>query len=289
MIPLPVTAVLARAEIVAMKHVSRTRLVHAMIEQGRGEGAAIERALASSSDRHKGVHEARKAIRRLRALLSFGRKIFGAQGEALDGKLRSLGRGLSRLRDAEVAVGTVHTLARRAHDDDKLRWRELEQVLAARRAALMDQALAADPAFERRRRRVAALCKALEALAWDALEEKTVAAELERSRKRVSRARERASAQPTPANAHRWRRKVRRLRMQLAVLEALRENKIRIHGVHHEHSLLKQQATLADALGWKQDLQVLGSILRRTEGLPHREHMLGLLRAARRQAGSVQM
>ncbi len=260
-----------------MKHASHTRLVQALAGMGIDESKAIDRALASARDPHKGVHEARKAIRRLRALLSFGGKIFGAEGERLDRALRALGRGLSRLRDAQVAVATMQTLARRdkAHADT---WRGAIEALSARRAELLAQAMIVDPAFGRRRRRLAAVGKAIENLPWDALDDAAIADELERSRKRVDKAAKRSEDTGTAASVHRWRRRVRRLRMQLLALDTLREGGIRIRGIRNEHAALKEQTKLADALGKQQDLHVLRTILRGMPGLPERERTLALLR-----------
>jgi hypothetical protein len=261
-----------------MKYASHPRLVAALSRLAIDEGQAIDRALAGARNRHKGVHEARKAVRRLRALLSFGTEAFGAEGEALDRKLRALGRGLSSLRDAQVAVVTVHTLARRADGEHKPVWRALERVLGSRRKALMEKALLADPAFRRRRQRLASIGKLLEGLPWDTLDEAAVAAALDHSRHRVEKAEARAAERPTPSHVHRWRRRVRCLRMQLLAIEVLREQGLRIRGIHRERHALKRQTTLADRLGWKQDLQVLRSIVRAQADMPERVAVLSLLR-----------
>lgn len=76
-----------------------------------GELAQIEAALSRSRSRHRGVHEARKAIRRLRALLGLGDDIFGAAGEAIDEQLSRVGKSLSTLRDAQVVVDTTRRCA----------------------------------------------------------------------------------------------------------------------------------------------------------------------------------
>jgi CHAD domain-containing protein len=267
-----------------MKRVTQSPIAHALAYLAMEEGQSIDRALAGARNRHKGIHEARKAIRRVRALLSFGRKAFGAQGKRLDRKLQALGRGLSRLRDAQVSVATAHTLQRRAALEYKPQWQALAHALAGRRVQLLDAALAADPAFRHRRKRVASMRKALGSLPWDALDEKTIAGELDKSRRRVARAEHRATQDRTPTVVHRWRRRVRRLRLQLTALETVRESGVRIRGVTLKRSAIRQQTRLAEALGWKQDLQVLRSIVRRTADMPNRKDMLDQMRAQIRHA-----
>jgi CHAD domain-containing protein len=257
---------------------------HALAGLAVEEGLAIDHALAGARNRHKGIHEARKAIRRVRALLSFGSKAFGEKGKRLDRRLQALGRGLSRLRDAQVSVATTHTLQRRAALEHKPLWQELGHALAARRVQLLEMALAADPAFRRRRQRLASMRKALESLPWSDLDEKTLTSQLGKSHRRVARAERLAAKERTPATVHRWRRRVRRLRLQLTALETLRENKLHLGRIELKRSSIKQQTRLAEALGWKQDLQVLQSIARRMADMPHRKEVLALIRGQIRHA-----
>lgn len=55
-------------------------------------------------ERHQGIHQARKSIRRVRAMLALAGASFSATPSVrrLDASLRSLCRGLSALRDADA-------------------------------------------------------------------------------------------------------------------------------------------------------------------------------------------
>lgn len=63
-----------------------------------------------------GIHEARKAVKRLRALLRLSRGPMGAAYAEEDQALRDLNRGLSALRDADAALEALERLA--AHTGD---------------------------------------------------------------------------------------------------------------------------------------------------------------------------
>jgi CHAD domain-containing protein len=267
-----------------LKHASPSRLTHALAALAGHEVRAIGRALAGAKNRHKGVHEARKAIRRLRALLSFGGPVLGADGERLDRAWRALGRGLSRLRDAEVSVATAKALTQDADESIAEAWKLAIAALETRRNTLMELALSADPAFARRRRRVASMGEAVDRLPWDMLDDEAIAEGLKQSRKRVEKAGKRAAESGTAADLHRWRRRVRRLRMQLQAMDNLRENGIRPRGVHHGHGDLKEQIRLADVLGGQQDLQVLRGILRTMAEVPERAQLLAFVRQRIRQS-----
>jgi CHAD domain-containing protein len=220
---------------------------------------AIVRALGHAGDRHRGVHQARKAIRRLRSLLALAQTQFGAALTPLDRALRQLGLQLSPLRDAHVVVAAAARLARTAgaHAAD---WNELSQQLIVQRDALLATALADDPRFVRRRAEVRTIAKAMAQLPWARVSTEHIKAALAHSQRRAKRAERKARQRATAERIHRWRRRLRRLRMQCEVLASLR---IAVEVLPKQlagHSLRKVIKTLnhrADQLGWQQDLVVL--------------------------------
>ena len=76
----------------------------------RREVACIDRALGLQQGLDASVHEARKAIRRLRALLGLCRGQFDGLDD-IGGRLQAIGRGLSVLRDAQASIDTARKLA----------------------------------------------------------------------------------------------------------------------------------------------------------------------------------
>uniref|UniRef100_UPI00214982A0 CHAD domain-containing protein n=1 Tax=Tahibacter caeni TaxID=1453545 RepID=UPI00214982A0 len=104
-----------------------------------------ERQLGDQGEaRHDGVHEARKCLRRVRALLAFAGPCLGPQAAAVDAELRRLCRGLSPLRDASALLEALQRL----QDDGALSAEDVALATAAalaRRDARLERALARDP------------------------------------------------------------------------------------------------------------------------------------------------
>lgn len=236
----------------------------------RREVARIDRALAAQQDLDASVHEARKAIRQLRALLGLCRgRLPGL--ERIDARLRSLGSGLSRLRDARASIDTARKMAAL---QGNLRWESALERLLERRQRVVAAALATDPGFAKRRARLAGIAAALEACDWEAVTASRLRREYKSRRKRVEKAERRARNAPTAHNLHRWRRRLRTLRMQLDVVcEVLpeRATRARAAAAPREAKALRRQI---DALGWRQDLEVLRGLLRPMRALPAKPELL---------------
>lgn len=178
---------------------------------------------AQGEARHEGVHQARKRIRRVRAMLALGRDVLGAGARALDADLARLCRGLSALRDAQALMEALH---RMRGDNDKADIAALvaraEPLVRERRDRRMARVLERDPDLRRRRARLQAMAGRLLELDWMAIDEDVVAAGLRRSWRRVRRARRDAVRHPgRDADWHRYRRRLRRLRQQDSVLAEL--------------------------------------------------------------------
>jgi len=170
-------------------------------------------------ERHAGVHQGRKAIRRTRAVLALCAEALASAPAAdrLDRELRGLCRGLSALRDADALRDGLLQLAR----DAVIGPIECERLLAsvaARRAERLAVALRRDPDFARRRERLQRGREALDTLPWAAVTDTVVVRGHARSLKRVEQARRRAVDSDDPEDWHRLRRRLRRLRQQESAL-----------------------------------------------------------------------
>lgn len=239
---------------------------------------AAARALGSDDEVHARVHRARKAIRRVRSMLALVRPL-RCSIDAVDHLLQRVGDSLSRLRDAQAALETATRLAQQ---DQALLWQPVVTALQRRADRLAARALALDPGFLRRRAALDYAAVALQQLDWTAVRGKHVRHALKRQRRRVRKARRRACADGDADSLHRWRRRARRLRMQVkAAPKQARRAGIR--------AATGAQATalhaLTDALGWRQDLHVLGELLPRLHGLPARMQVVDRLRQLQEQAG----
>jgi hypothetical protein len=240
----------------------------------RKECAAILRALASRHHIHVSIHGARKAIRRLRALLFLVEDRL-EDVAAVDRRLKRLGGSLSALRDAHVMVVTAEGLAARGKAKQ---WAAAIKRLVRRRDGLIQRALARDVNFRRRRRVVERAARQLADMPWHELEATDLRQALERSCHRVAKAEARAKADPLPANLHRWRRRVRKLRMQMEGLARIAPDIAKGVAKESASKAAKALHKLSDQLGAFQDKQMLRNVLRRMRSLPHRAQTARQLR-----------
>lgn len=182
---------------------------------------AGEKLALPGEARHGGIHLARKALRRVRAILALGRGRLGLRRRGLAVEIGRLGRGLSALRDAGALVETIERL--------KLSQAEIATVFAAsveaartRRDALLERELVRDPALGRRCARIAAFRERLARLRWADVRPRTLRKGLARSLERIALAQQRTRAPvATDEDWHLLRRRLRRLRQQHSVLEEL--------------------------------------------------------------------
>ena len=223
----------------------------------------VWQALEKKRDRHLAVHAARKAIRRLRGTLALGRDVFGAEFDAIDRSLDRLADGLSALRDAQVVMETAVKLANNHHPH----WKKISGQLKHRRDLLLGTALLRDPDFSKRRARINRIELAIADLQWTELTKKVVRDAVQHSLNRMDRAHGVARAEGSSTSIHRWRKRVRRLRLQLETLNGTEASTSwkGLEAVKRKVQSTRSLHRLADKLGWRQDLQVLRSNIRHIE------------------------
>jgi CHAD domain-containing protein len=218
----------------------------------------------------KAVHDIRKALKRLRALVRMLRQELGEEAFARENAaLRDAGRGLARARDAEVTLSTLDRLiARHKRRLGRRRGvRRLREALDAERKVIAARALG----DEMTRAQVLGDLRAVRhrVAGWqivgppslDALEQ-----DLQRlyrqGRKRMRRA---ARGKGDRARAmHEWRKRVKDLRYAAEMLERRdpREGKRRRRSKKDAaassiHRLARRADRLGEALGEEHDLAVL--------------------------------
>jgi len=237
------------------------------------ECRSIIAALSATEDPHGAIHAARKAIRRLRASLGL------LQDSALelddaDRRLQRLGDSLSDLRDAHVVVQAAVYL-QDAHAAEA--WPGIIARLVQRRDRLLQQALQRDPGFDRRVRHVAIVQEQLAKEPWAKLRRSTLRSNLERSQRQAEKAALRAGDDGGADAIHRWRRKVRRLRMQLDVAHALDLHAGKRKATGSDAEALHR---LSDVLGRQQDLQLLRNLVRAMPAAQGKARALEQIRSA---------
>jgi len=231
------------------------------------EGLAAIEALTAPDDVHTHVHEARKAIRRARSLLALVEDELDVG--AADVILQRAGESLGPLRDAHAVHLTVIRLAKRLPDPH---WQQAVGALGARADRLARRELAADPGLAKRRRAIRRAARLLDALPWDTLKSADIRDGLVRQSRRADKAAKRAKKTPEPENLHRWRRRVRRLRMQVDALAGLK-----LSILDQDPAVSKRLHQLSDELGIHQDLEVLEDVLKRMRSLECRHALVAQL------------
>jgi len=171
--------------------------------------------------RHKGVHEGRKCMRRARAALALGGPRLGALAARLDLEISRICRGLSALRDAQALIEALQRLPHESPDSAPM--------LASAKAAAerdrdlrMERALVLDPEFARRRKRLLRVLESVKKLDWSGVSSARLDKAIKRSEKRLEKSTRIAHKRPEDDLAwHRMRRRLRRLRQQLNILDKI--------------------------------------------------------------------
>jgi CHAD domain-containing protein len=229
--------------------------------------AQIDLALAALSDSdgtgpgEKGVHEARKALKRLRALLRLLRRELGERAFARENTtLREIGRRLSEARDAAVMLATLDSLiARHPRRLGRRRGvRELRLRLAAeherqRRQMLADDATRAELLGELRAFRWRVVSWSLPDGHGLELISDDLARLYGQGRKRYRRA-ARGRGERT-LTMHQWRKRVKDLRYAIEILD-------RPGSEQRLRKLSRRADELGELLGEDHDLAVFAQRLR---------------------------
>ena len=238
----------------------------------------IELALDFATVEHAGkdtpVHEARKCLKKTRAVLQLVRKEMGkALFQKRDRALRKVGRNISELRDAEVRLQTVRQLQGFAHRDKK--YRQLEEMLDYElenfAAAFSDWPRQAVPMLKRIRTKI-------ESWPIDHFNHKKLRRAVQRSYRRARKALEVAKARPSPETFHAFRSEAKQLGYELRVLRPV--NPVVLDNLTGELRLL------GELLGRVHDLGFLDERLRREGGHSRVAHQARQLLAVTEATGS---
>lgn len=183
---------------------------------------AADHLAREGEDRHFGIHQARKCIRRTRATLALGKRVFDRHSEALDGELGRLCRGMSALRDSQALLEEIERLEAVASAEALPILARAKVVARERREQMLERFLRRDAGLESRRRRLQHALERMGTLDWRSLDERKVVKAVKRSRRRVRKAAPRAERHPDDEKAwHIYRRRLRRLHQQHTLLATI--------------------------------------------------------------------
>jgi CHAD domain-containing protein len=211
----------------------------------------------SAARRDDTVHEVRKSLKRLRALLRLLRHALGlAEYRRENLALRDAARPLAEVRDAKVFIGTIETVMGRRPSRGPVA-RQLALVvdrLTAHHRALAERVLGTDHALEE----AAAVLAAVGARAerWVLPEHegwKLLKPGFERTYRRGQQAWRHARREGTSEALHEWRKEVKYFLYQLQIIE--------LAWGAGERTLARRLDRLADLLGEDHDLAVVAPMV----------------------------
>ena len=205
------------------------------------EGAAD--GLVRPEDPVDAVHDARKRIKKSRALLRLARPAMPSRSfRAYNRELREQGRALSGARDADVLVETLDDLAQ--HNSRRIH----KPHVTAVRNHLAERAQGAPPEHD-----VGSVAGTVEAWPVDRADAGTLVRALTDTYKRGRRAYQQARDQPTTEHLHEWRKRAKDLWYQQQLLQRVWPDVMK--------ALAGEAKALSKLLGSDHDLAVLSGEL----------------------------
>jgi CHAD domain-containing protein len=207
--------------------------------------------------RDEAVHEARKSLKKIRAVLRLVRPVIGEKDYRHENTcFRDAGRPLTEVRDARILIETLDGLVEHFHEHIAGRSfaavrKALRDNLRALRKRVLDEqnafAVVAETVSQARAR----------VKSWADVPDKwsSVGAGLQDVCQRARTAFRDAAADPSVAKLHEWRKQVKYLRYQLEVLRPLWPERM--------EELAAEADRMGDLLGDDHDLAVLREMLTR--------------------------
>ncbi|MDY7108120.1 MAG: CHAD domain-containing protein [Planctomycetota bacterium] len=219
---------------------------------------AIDDLSVSAEALHTGVHEARKRLKKLRALLRLLRPNLNELYQAENAALRDAARRLSDLRDAEALIESLDLLAERYREElDGALLETARRALRQRREAIAARLRLDERAAEvidrlgEAKRRVKNWSP--DGSGFDAL-----TGGLQKTYRRARRAMNEAYDEPADERFHEWRKRVKYHRYHVRMLRSIWEPVLEVRR--------DELKTLTDRLGDDHDLVVLRETIRAEPG-----------------------
>lgn len=210
--------------------------------------AALDYATNSTSEPNLAVHETRRCLKRLRALLRLVKEAVGDTIYDRDRRyLRQLGQRLAGLRDAAATAQTLASLQTQAAETlPRKTWQIIRKEVRGRQPRAEKTLAAVAAKLKVARSRIAH---------WplESVDDALLRSALRKSYRRGRRAMKVALAQPQAEHLHEWRKQVNQLRHQWRILQTL--------NLVAGKERLQVSRALAQALGSYNDLVVLAERL----------------------------
>lgn len=201
-------------------------------------------ALRGDGEVETRVHELRKRIKQLRALLRLVRPEIGDAFGAFNARLRDIAQRLSGIRDAHVLVAVVDKLSNGAHEAER------DALLIVRRSLSASEPGGIEAAITGAIEDIRGLQPVLASAVWP-LEDRfrVIGRGLQRTYRDGRRAMHNAIESPRPVNMHQWRKRAKDHWHQLQLLRHVAPDEF------HERAARAKE--LSDVLGDDHDLALL--------------------------------
>ncbi|MEQ8755713.1 MAG: CHAD domain-containing protein [Coleofasciculus sp. G1-WW12-02] len=236
---------------------------HESISQGvqRIAYEQIDKALAqllgqTDDSQEEAVHDARKRLKQLRALVRLVRDEIGSQTYHQENNcFRDAGRLLSDVRDAQVAIETLDDLTEHfAKIISANGFKEVRQALEARSQSISERVLAEKNAQDDAIRMIKEARKRVKHWSIKSNDWSTIESSLQRVYKRGDKGLNCAVKQPSVETFHDWRKRVKYLWYHLRILKLVWPDFM--------DQMASETKELADYLGDDHDLAMLRQLLK---------------------------
>jgi CHAD domain-containing protein len=231
--------------------------------------AAIDHLTHSQTDLEESVHEVRKSIKRIRAILRLLRPALGSAYREENAALQEVGRTLSLVRDAHALLETLDALTEQYRDEvsEKFQIRSRQLLLAHKQER--EEEFDSEQEIPRLIEQLTRLSDQAESWPYDKADIRLLADGLATTIERGRKSYQHAYAEPLPDNFHDWRKRAKDLRYQLTLLEKLWPDVFggflaaakkleELLGMDHNLVVLRETLlTRADGVGAQEDIRVL--------------------------------
>lgn len=222
-----------------IKRIAKEQITKAIAELSAVDELGIDEA----------VHQARKRLKKTRAVVRLVRDSLGSEYRTENARFRDLGRSLASLRDAKVQIETVDNLTAyftdiAASDTFKNLRRELRVDYRREYQRVIDEGIIISV-----KNQLKDAVGEIDNWSIDSDNWSAIAKSFKRVYKRGYRGLHRVLSEPTAENLHEWRKRVKYLRYQLRILRPIWSEMI-AEWVDRTHEL-------SDYLGEDHDLAVL--------------------------------
>jgi CHAD domain-containing protein len=244
---------------------------------------------ANNSGGAEAIHEARKSVKKIRAVLRLVQTELGGVYRDENARFRDIGRTLSELRDAGAMMETFDGLRKLYKGEiDRGAWDSLRRILEKRREDT-ERGLNTEQLFEHYPRKLEAVAEQVDDWPLDGDGFAVIAPGLKKAFRRGGEAMKEAQRNPTPESFHQWRKRVKDHWYHVRLLHKIWADMMGAYGdvlkdiqtwLGDDHNLTVLEGLIADASGQtggeKGTKELLAVMARHQAQLRHQASVAGV-------------